>query len=331
MPIRKIVTEKKVQESLSRLPDATSPVMDEFYPVAMRRPHPSAFIRIDEIQQIIKAVPVVLRGSTPVSIGEGSGSINSIEPQPIDIIDAISGADLNNIKHFDGTSEKVWLDNRMLYARNTIRATSEALCIQSLSGQISFAMKTEDGTDTYSVKFGDVLTYVPTLKINEADADIETVIDILSGMVSKIEENGGGTNIKFKASPDVYSALVKVLKNSGTNSSIAVKVGINKITLDDDIVIEKFNHKYYDPTTKTYKTGIAEKTLKAVAMDGGFAFRYLALDDIDAGLKPLPLYSKAVKREIPSGWVINTMSKPLPIPNPNSICDAVVLSSTLSQ
>jgi len=325
MPIRKIVTEKKVQESLNRLPDATSPVMDEFYPSAIRRPHPSAFIRIDEIQQIVKAVPVVLRGTTPVSIGEGSGSINSIEPQPIDIIDSVRGADLNNIKHFDGTSEKVWLDNRMLFARNTIRATSEALCIQSLSGQISFAMKTEDGEDTYSVKFGNVLTFVPVLKLNGAEAGVETLMEILSGMASKIEENGGGTNIKFKASPDVYTALVKMLKNSGSNSSISVKVGVNKITLDDDVVIEKFNHKYYDPATKTYKTGIAEKTLKAVAMDGGWAFRYLALDDIDAGLKPLPLYSKPIKREMASGWVINTMSKPLPIPNPNSICDAAVL------
>lgn len=325
MPIRKIVTEKKVQESLNRLPDASSPVMDEFYPVAVRLRHPNAFIRIDEIQQIVKAVPVVLRGTTPVSIGEGSGSINSIEPQPIDIIDSVSGADLNNIKNFDGTSEKVWLDNRMMFARNTIRATSEALCIQSLSGQISFAMKTEDGTDTYSVKFGDTLTYTPALKLNAVGADVETVIEILSGMASKIEENGGGIKIKFKASPDVYTAMVKILKNSGANSAITVKVGVNKITLDDDVVIEKFNHKYYDPTTKTYKTGIAEKTLKAVAMDGGFAFRYLALDDIDAGLKPLPLYAKPIKREIPSGWVINTMSKPLPIPNPNSICDAVVL------
>ncbi len=325
MPLRKIVTEKKVQESLGRLPDAKSPVMDEFYPVAMRRPHPSAFIRIDEIQQIVKAVPVVLRGTTPVSIGEGSGSINSVEPQPIDIIDSVSGADLNNVKHFDGTSERVWLDNRMLFARNIIRATSEALCIQSLSGQISFSMKTEDGTDTYSVKFGDVLTFTPDVKINAADSGIEVLMDILSGMVDKIEEAGGGTNIKFKASPDVFSALVKLLENSGSGSSVSVKVGLNKITLDDDVVIEKFNHKYYDPTTKTYKSGIAEKTLKAVAMDGGWAFRYLALDDIDAGLKPLPLYSKPIKREIPSGWVINTMSKPLPIPNPSSICDAVVL------
>jgi len=324
MPLRKIVTEKKVVEALNALPPATSEVMDTYYPSNIRRSHPSAYIRIDEIAQIAKAVPVVLRGSTPVSIGDGAGSINAIEPQPIDVIDPISGTDLNNLKHFDGTSEKIWLENRMLFARDTIRATSEALCIQSLSGKISFAMKTEDGMDTYDVKFGDILLYTPAKLLSATDADIATLLNIARGMKRRIKKAGGGTKVSFECAPNVFDKIVSLTQNLGSTSAVKVEHDGDSIKVGG-FKFSSFDAEYYDPATKAYVAGIAAGTMKAIASDGGFAFRYLALDDIDAGLKPLPLYSKAIKREMPSGWIVNTMSKPLPIPNPSAICDATVL------
>ena len=324
MPLRKIVTEKRVSEALNALPPAESPVMDKYYPAKVRRPHPSAFIRIDEIARIAKAVPVVLRGSTPVNIGDGEGSINMIEPQPIDVTDPISGADLNNIKHFDGTSQKVWLENRMLFARDTIRATSEALSIQSLSGEISFAMKTEDGMDTYTVKFGSPLSYAPSKKISASDADVTTLLQISRGMKRKIKKNGGGTKVEFECAPGVFDKIVALTKEVSAGSGIKIEHDGDTVTIAG-FKYSSFDAEYYDPKSKTYKAGITEGVMKAVARDGGFAFRYLALDDVDAGLKPLPLYAKPIKRELPSGWIINTMSKPLPIPNPSAICDATVL------
>lgn len=324
MPIRKIVTEKKVSESLNRLPAAQSPVMDEFYPANIRKQHPSAYLNIHEIQAVTKAVPMVLRGTMPVSIGEGAGQTNRIEPQPIDVMMSITGAELNDIKNLDGQGEKAWLDSKSEYSRDTIRVTAEAICIQSLSGTIDFPMKTDDGMDKYTVKFGSILTYTPAKKINASDADIDTVLDILNGIADKLEEKGSVGDITFKASTDVFGALVKLFKGLGENTALRVKIGIGKITIDDDIVIERFNRKYYDPSTKTWKKGIADKKIKAIVKDT-FAFRYLALDNIDAKLKPLPFFMNPIKRELPSGWVLNSMSKPFPIPDPNGICDAEVL------
>ncbi len=324
MPLRKIVTEKKVSESLNRLPDAQSPVMDEFYPASIRLNHPSAYIRIDEIVAVTKAVPVVLRGTMPVSIGTGAGEVNQIEPQPIDVIQTISGKELNDIKNFDGTTEKAWMDSKTKYGRDTIRVTAEAIAIQSLTGTIDFPMKTEDGMDTYTVKFGNILSYTPTKKLNASGAGVDTVIDILNGMLEKLETAGSVGPTTFKASKDVYSYLVKLLKGEGTDTAVRVKIGLGKITIDDDIMIERFAHRYYDPKTKTWKEGQKAKTLKAIVKNS-FSFRYLALDDIDAKLKPLPFFMKPIKRDIPSGWILNAMSKPLPIPDPNGICEATVL------
>ncbi len=324
MPLRKIVTEQKVAESLNRLQPAKSPVMDEFYPASIRKNHPSAYIRIDEIKAVTKAVPVVLRGTMPVSIGDGAGQTNRIEPQPIDVMMSITGAELNDLEALGGEGEQAWLDSKTNYSRDTIRVTAEALAIQSLTGTISFPMKTENGLDTYTVKYGNILTYTPTTKINADGADIETVIEILNGMLEKLEQAGSVGQTVFKASPDVFTALVKLFKNSGETTALRVKIGLGKITIDDDIIIERFNVKYYDPATKTWKASIAEKTIKAIVKDT-FAFRYLALDNLDAKLKPLPFFMKPIKRDLPSGWVLNALSKPFPIPDPNGICDAVVL------
>lgn len=321
--LRTIVTETRVTEALNNLPDAVSPVMDEFYPVALRRVHPSSSIRIDEISKIAKAVPVVMRGSMPVSIGSEHGSINKIEPQPIDVVDSITGAELNDLKNYDGTSQDLWLESKMLFARDTIKMTSEALCIQSLSGTINFPMKTDSGLEEYEIKFGDVLLVTPTKKLNESDATIKDVFSTIRSMKRKLKENGRGGAIVYKASPDVFDKIVELADKYVQTGSLVVKVEEDSVIVGGFKIVA-FDEQYYDPKTKTLVNGIGNGKLKAISK-AGFAFRYLALDDIDAGLKAIPLFSKPIKREIPSGWIINTMSKPLPIPDPKGICDAILL------
>lgn len=88
--------------------------------------------------------------------------------------------------------------------------------------------------------------------------------------------------------------------------------------------ISALTAEYWDPNTKDYKKGIVDGKMKAIAKDS-FGFRYLAIHDIEAGLKPLPLFVKPILQQIPSAWVIVSKSTPLPIPNPNGICDAVVI------
>ena len=321
--LRTIITSVAVAQALNALPILETEVMDEFYPASMRQAHPHSDIRISELQRIAKAVPVVLSGTTPVDLGEGDSSTLTIEPQPIDIVDTITPKDLLDVKSMDGTTKKVWVQGRVDYARQTVRATTEALCIQSLSGQINFPLKIGNGTlDTYTIKFGDILLYTPSKKLSADDADIGTLLNILRGMAKRIKQKGAGTKIVFKVSEDVFDTISKICSNI-QNSSIRVEMKEDTIIVAG-YTISVLTAEYYDPATKTYKKGIADKTIKAIAKDS-FGFRYLAIHDIEAGLKALPIFVKPILQQLPSAWVINTKSTPLPIPNPNGICDAVVL------
>jgi len=321
--LRKIITSVAVAQALNTLPILATEVMDEFYPPAMRQTHPFADIKISELQRIAKAVPVVLAGTTPVNLGEGDSSLTTVTPQPIDILDTITPKDLLDVKSMDGTTREAWIRGRVDYARQTVRATTEALAIQSLSGQISFPMKVGNGTlDTYTVKFGTPLTYTPSMLLTDPKIDIGQVLGILRGMARTIKRKGGGSKIVFKCSEDVFDLIVNLCANI-TNSSIRVELKEDSVIIAG-YSISALTAEYFDPATKTYKKGVAKGTIKAIAKES-FGFRYLAIHDIDAGLKPLPLFVKPILQKIPSAWVINTKSTPLPIPNPNGICDAVVI------
>jgi len=321
--LRTIVTSTAVAQALNAMPDIHTEVMDEFYPSNIRQTHPFADIKISDLQRIAKAVPVVLAGTTPVNLGEGDSALTTITPQPIDILDTITPKDLLDVKSMDGTTKDVWVRGRVDYARQTVRATTEALCIQSLSGQISFPMQVGGGAlSTYTVKFGTIPTYTPTTLLSAASANIGTILNTLRAMTKVIKRKGAGTKIVFKCSEDVFDAIAKICANT-QNSSIKVEMKEDSIIVAG-YTISALTAEYFDPKTKTYKQGIPPKTLKAIAKDS-FGFRYLAIHDIEAGLKPLPLFVKPVLQKIPSAWVINTKSTPLPIPNPNGICDAVVL------
>ena len=67
------------------------------------------------------------------------------------------------------------------------------------------------------------------------------------------------------------------------------------------------------------------KRICAVAIDAPFVFYYLAIDDIDAGLLPMPFFASPEKKKNPSGIEVVGRSKPLPVPVPKAICWAQML------
>ncbi len=321
MPLKHIITPKNVREQLGKLSPLNTPVMDDIYPASVRDTYPFDTISIDEISSIAKAVPVVNRGSASVTLGGGSSSLKTIEPLPIIVNKPITAAELNRIKTLTASGQSSWLRNTIDFARRTIRSTTEALCAQSLTGKISFAMKTEDGLDTYVVDYGNTLkitsnfTWGPSVKIGNIFSD-------LSDMAALIEENGGGAAVEFRAGKNVYARLLDVVGGL-QSAAISTKVTDNAIYIGG-YKISRYNTKYFDPATKKYKPVLNDNGIKAIAKDGGFAFRYLAIDDVDAGLQPLPLWLNPIKLSDPSGYKVIAQSKPLPIPSVKSICDATV-------
>jgi len=321
MPLKNIITPKNVREQLGKLAPLKTPVMDDIYPSSVRDTYPFDTIPLEEVSSIAKAVPVVSRGSSSVTLGGGSTKLQTIEPLPIIVNKPVTAAELNRIKTLTASGKDTWLRNTIDFARRTVRSTTEALCAQSLTGKISFAMKTEDGLDTYVVDYGSTLK-MPSSFSWTSETKIGQIFSDLSDMAAVIEENGGGAAVEFRAGKNVYGRLLDIVGGLQSNA-ISTKVTDSAIHIGG-YVIKRYNTKYYDPTKKVYVPVLADNAIKAVAKDGGFAFRYLAIDDVDAGLQPLPLWLNPIKLQDPSGYKVIAQSKPLPIPSVNSICDATV-------
>jgi len=324
MPLKNIITPKNVREQLGKLSPLKTPVMDDIYPSSVRDTYPFDTITLEEVSSIAKAVPVVSRGSASVTLGGGATQLQTIEPLPIIVNKPISAAELNRIKTLSASGKDTWLRNTIDFARRTVRYTTEALCAQSLTGKISFAMKTEDGLDTYVVDYGSTLQ-MPSAFSWVSDTKIGQIFSDLSDMAALIEENGGGSTVEFRAGKSVYARLLDIVSTIQT-VAISTKVTDSTIVIGG-YTIKRYNTKYYDPTQKKYVPVLADDAIKAVAKDGGFAFRYLAIDDVDAGLQPLPLWLNPIKLQDPSGYKVIAQSKPLPIPSVKSICDTTVTLS----
>ncbi len=314
-----------VAVAIRQLPDLKTPIMDTFYPEETRTKHSFATIGIDEITELVKAVPVVRRGSSSVGIGGAIGSIKFIEPQPIIVNDFVDAKTLNDIKTLNADGQQTYVNSRVEFMRKTIRATSEALCAQSLSGTISFPMKTENGMDTYTIEFGTVPTYTISAKWDLGTTTLQMIIDDLSAMSEAIEQDGFGSNNEFYAGKKVFAAVSAKISSLPNDQRLDAKVLGATITLGG-FTIYRFVATYYDPKTKARVKAIADTSIQAKSKDTAFSFKYLAIDDVDAGLQPEPLFVKTIKSDDPSGYKVLGHSKPLPIPVVKAMRKATAVS-----
>jgi len=153
-----------IVKALKELPDLNTPLMDTVY--KNKKQHPFIMIGVDELKTTIRNVPIIRRGSSAYKIPSGENTISFIEPQPIEIEDFISAKELNDVETFNAINTNNWTQNKINIFRQSIRATCEALCAQSLNGSISYPMKLEAGNyATYSVDFGNPLEVTTTKKM----------------------------------------------------------------------------------------------------------------------------------------------------------------------
>lgn len=320
--LRKYFTPAAVAKTLAALPPLNTPVMDLIYPESVRTNHPLPVIGVDEITAVIKNVPVVKRGSPAVSIDGGGESITYIEVQPVDTETFIDAAALNNLKLLKEEGIQQYIQNRIDRMRKTVRKTSEALSAQSLTGAISYPMKTKSGWDSYNINFGSTLEYMPAKTWDTATLE-EMLLDLIN-ISTLIIEQGFGSKVEFLVGKDVFvkaASKVLALQDGGT---VAAKITPDGIQVAS-FTLRLFSGTYLNPQTGASTATVDAKKICAVAVDAPFAFYYLAIDDIDAGLLPMPFYASPEKKKNPSGIEVVGKSKPLPVPVPKAICWATML------
>lgn len=320
--LRKYFTPSAIAKTLASLPPLNTPVMDLIYPESVRVNHPLPVIGIDEISAAIKNVPVVKRGTPAVPIEGESVSITYIEAQPVETELFIDAASLNNLKLLREEGVQQYIDNRIDRMRRAIRKTSEALSAQSLTGAISYPMKTKTGWDTYNISFGSTLEFIPAKTWDQAT--LEEILKDLIDISTLIIEQGFGSRVEFLVGRDVYSRVASLVLNIQNSSAVTARITPDGIQVAS-FTLRLFNGTYVNPQTGETIPVVAPNKVCAVAVDAPFAFYYLAIDDLEAGLLPMPFYASVERKKNPSGVEIIGKSKPLPVPVPKAICWASTL------
>lgn len=279
----------------------------------------------DIIQQSIHALPLSVRGGSYFNVPGATGARNGYEPYPIKPSIGINGVDLNNLRLIQGNKANMeaWARLKTDVLRKMVRATAEALCADALDGIIEYPVALDGGGwDTYYIKYGDILTVTGHKLWTAADVKISDVFDLCMEQKKQMNRKGCGGAIEFWAGPSAYSALFKLAEKSTTTAKIRVEVTDQAINIGG-FMIKLRAEEYRNPQTKAFTPVIPDNTLKAIAMDAGHIMPYAALDDLDSNLEAMPLFIKPV-RDNDGNQSLKGESKPLPVVNPNGICDAEV-------
>lgn len=317
--IQGFLTPAHIGQRIAVQKPVTTAIRDWMYP--NRVPHPFAQIGMDEVKKVIKNVPVVRRGTKAVPINTDSQSMTLIEPQGIDVADQLSATEINNMKMLSNTSIEQMVNNKTDHMMKTVTKTSEALCAQSLSGRISYPMKTEGGMDVYEVDFGDTQTYTPAKKWDASGITIADVYTHLSDMQTQLEEAGFGSKIEFKAGKKAFQTLL-MLADGANNKAIKVEVKEDAIIVGGITVMKEAG--VYEGIGGNAVAKVEPHKIVACDVEAGHGYWWLALDDIRAGLVPLPFFPSHEITNNPSQMEIVGRSKPFPGPIVDAICWAEV-------
>ena len=313
--------QKIIAEVVKTLPPLKTKVVDEVYTRRVNHPFPQ--IGIKEVQDVTGAVPVVRRGAPGVPVSGGDSSITYIEPQPIKVTDSVTAVDANNLKSMGSQGYRAFMAQKLDILRRKIRATTEALAAQSLTGKISYPIRLESGqNDTYEVDFGSPLSYTPSSTWDSAS--LKDIYNQLVDIEAVLQEEGIAQNVTFWAGKSAFMELVGKVQDLNTNTVPKPEVNGNKINLFG-YTIEMVNQKYRLPDG-TLKPVVPDNQLVAFDKSAGFTLFYLAVDNFKAGLQAVPMFISSYQTQDGSSFVIQAESKPLPVPIVKAICWATVLS-----
>lgn len=329
--LRTIFTPAAVAQDLQVLPIVQSQILDTYYPESKRSQHPLPVIAADELAQTIGTVPVVKRGTASTPIAGGSDTITYIEPQGIEPKTFVSASELNNLKVMLSMQANgldpvaVWRQSKENLLRLTARRTIDALASQSLSGAISYPMKIEGGYGTYTVNFGTILTTIITSKWDQDATTIANILQDCINMQLALQAKGYGSNIRWEVGTNVYVALCKKVLAVANDQRMVGRLDEKGVTIGGFTFVCMAG-SYLNPQTGAATVHLGAKKVRAIDLDAPFKLIYTAIDDLEAGLLPMPFFVNPVQKRDPSGYDLIGKTKPLPCPVVNAICESAAIS-----
>lgn len=300
-----------------------TPIMDLVYPE--RKKHPFSVISYEDLPDPVKNIPLVARGASSYSLGEGPNQISFIEPQNITPSKRIPAQKLNDLGNLSKAEQAAYINDKVDEMKKTIHISTEALCAQSLTGTISYDLKTVNGGfEKYTVNFGTPQTFTPDKKWSDAACKEQMIIADIGKMCAKIQEKYPlASHFLGFISRDVYSQIAVVAGKTTGKSMVTIN---RDAVFIGDVELHVVSEKYYDYTRKQSVPVIDDKKIKIVAVDAGFSLWYCTLDELDEAARKQAIGFREVIENDPQAIKIIGQSRPIPLPNTDAICDATVLA-----
>jgi hypothetical protein len=310
--------------TLNRLPPLKTFIMDLVYPEAVRRSHPFDRLSYSDLQLPTKNIPLVTRGSVSYALTLDKNKITQIDPANLTPSITLSAADVNRFRSLGEGGQQALIDNYVDTLRRSVRKSTEAMAIQSITGKIEYDIRSADGTmDIYKVDFGTPRTIAVSKKWDDPNTKAGDIVASIGQIIDSLQDTSDGTDIVHLVKYDVYAALVS--KAAALNNSDLIKVFPDFVQIGN----AKFiicSARYYSYKTKGFVDAIPDKTVVSIARDDAFGLFYCALDSLDANFASLPFYVNAVKLEDPEGTKFIGQSRPMPVPNVDAIRKTQVLA-----
>jgi len=325
MDLKSFFTPEAIAATLTRLPDLKTPVMDLIF--TDRINHPFPYVGVEDLGLPQENVPLVRREAQSYPVTGPSLSVSIIEPQPVKPSTFIPQSTLNDMVNMFAQRQQQVLDSRHDRLRRACRTTAEALCIQALTGTISYPLSLAGGgLGTYTVAYGSIgdASSGVTKKFDAEGAKISDVVKGLEAIVEALKEKSDGNDVIYGCGFDVFSVLCDLV-GAQSNASVAMAMS-DGISIGGGIKINLMNYTYKNLKTKAKVPVIPAKNILAIDRQAGHKLIYAALDSLDAGLQAMPYFATFDQMKDPAGVKIIGESKPLPVVNVNGIVKAQVLT-----
>ena len=310
--------------TLNRLPPLKTFMMDLIYPEAVRKNHPFDRLSYSDLQLPTKNIPLVTRGSVSYPLTPDTTKISQIDPANFTPSITVSAADINRFRSLSLAGQQTLVDGYIDRLRRSVRKSTEALAIQSITGKIEYDIRTADGAmDLYKVEFGTPKTVNVSKKWDDNNTKAGDIVASIGEIIESLQKTSEGTDIVHLINYDVYAALVS--KAAALPNNELIKVFENYVQIGN----AKFiicSARYYSYKTREFVDAIPKKTVVSVARDDAFGLFYCALDSLDANFASLPFYVNSTKLDDPEGYKFIGQSRPMPVPNVDAIRKTQVLA-----
>jgi hypothetical protein len=316
---------QNLTRSIAVLDTVKTPILDKIFKQDTSNILPT--IAYEVYEQAPGVLPGVAPGAAAVNVRTGAKSTFYVkEGIDIRVQDSITAHELNMYKlvGFKGLQQKI--DQKLSLLKDSIKRTREVLAAKALTGTITHAVVTEaGGVATYEVTFGNPLEHTPDVLWTAEGAN--PYAD-LRAMARAIEEETGY--------PDAFTVLIGYQAMDALLSYLFAQHGAlvaSLVTVQDygrGLTFGGFTFievvtKYVDVDgSEAY--AIPPDKVCLVAQSAPFIEYFSAIDDLEAGLQPVPIFAKSWEEKDPSRQVLLAHSKPLPVVHvPSAICWAKVV------